>query len=192
MRKWMAGAMAACGLLGVASQGWAQGVIECRSSDYRYNECYAGDLVQPQLVYQISSSACIVNRTWGFSRNRGVIWVADGCSGRFADVGGYHHGRGDRYDEGSRMYDHRGNDIGAVIGGAVLGAIIAGAVSDSDDDRHHRNADRGAPPPPPGRTEFYRDGSYRGDPPPQPSANPEFRPYNAPPQPGRPEFHQGN
>ncbi|MNE24522.1 hypothetical protein D3C80_1178150 [compost metagenome] len=52
--------------------------------------------------------------------------VAQGCSGVFAAVGGYHHGRGDGFDPGARMYDHRGHDVGAVAAGAVLGAIIAG------------------------------------------------------------------
>ena len=169
MRALAIGVAATLGLLGTGSQAWAQSVDESRSNDYHYNECFAGDIDQPQLVYQISKSACIVNRTWGFSRNRRVIWVADGCSGRFANVGGYHHGRGDRYDDDARLYDHDGNDVGAVIGGVVLGAIIAAALGDDDDDKKHRSAT----PPAPGRTEFHRYDDYdrdsrRGDGPPQP------------------------
>ena len=53
----------------------------------------------------------------------------------FADVGGYHHGRGDTYDEGARHYDARGRDAGALIGGLVLGAILGGAASDDDHER---------------------------------------------------------
>jgi hypothetical protein len=30
--------------------------------------------------------ACIVNRTWGFNRRTGYIWVSQGCSGVFDDA----------------------------------------------------------------------------------------------------------
>ncbi|MHA3841740.1 DUF3011 domain-containing protein [Sphingomonas aestuarii] len=112
-----------------------QSTVECQSRSYKYEECWAGSLRSPQLVHQISSSACIVNRSWGYNRNSGYIWVANGCSGVFADVGGYHHGRGDTYDPGARAYGERGHDTGAVVAGAVLGALIAGAVS--HDNRKH-------------------------------------------------------
>ncbi|MBH1963087.1 MAG: DUF3011 domain-containing protein [Comamonadaceae bacterium] len=109
----------------------AQTTVECRSRDYQYTECSARDLSRPQLIHQISSSSCILNRTWGYNPRSGYIWVGDGCAGTFADVGGYHHGRGDTYDEDARHYDSRGNDAGAVIGGLVLGAILGAAASSS-------------------------------------------------------------
>ncbi len=121
--------------LAILPPATAQATIECWSRDYRYNECYAGELSRPQLIHQISGSACIVNRTWGYNPRSGYIWVSEGCSGTFADVGGYHHGRGDTYDEGARHYDARGRDAGALIGGLVLGAILGSAASDDDHER---------------------------------------------------------
>ncbi|MNT16200.1 hypothetical protein D3C71_1668890 [compost metagenome] len=59
----------------------------------------------------------------------------EGCAATFADVAGYHHGRGDTYDEGARRYDDKGRDAGLMIGGLVLGALIEGAVSS---DSHHK------------------------------------------------------
>lgn len=102
--------------------------VQCVSNGANYTECYAVMLEQPQLIYQISSSACILNRTWGFNPRSGYIWVANGCSGVFADMSGYHHGRGDTYDEGARHYDHRGHDAGKVAAGVVLGAILSAAL----------------------------------------------------------------
>lgn len=115
----------------------AQSTVECRSRHYQYGECFAGPLKKPQLIHQISGNACILNRTWGYNPKSRYIWVAQGCSGVFADVGGYHHGRGDGFDTNARMYDHHGHDVGAVIGGAVLGAIIEGMAEDNKHSRHH-------------------------------------------------------
>lgn len=128
----------------------AQTTVECRSRNYQYDECYAGPLSKPQLIHQISGSPCILNKTWGYNPNSKYVWVAQGCSGVFADVGGYHHGRGDSFDPGARMYDQRGHDVGAVAAGAVLGAIIAGVA---EEDKHkHRHT-----------TSNYRDdGGYNG------------------------------
>lgn len=123
--------------LGAVPQAAAQTTVECRSRDYQYNECYAPGLSSPQLIHQISSSACIVNRTWGFNPRSGYIWVGDGCAATFADVSGYHHGRGDTYDEGARHYDARGRDAGALVGGLVLGAILEGAASSGGHSRRH-------------------------------------------------------
>lgn len=127
-----------------ALPGQAEETVECRSSNYQYQECWAGPLHSPQLVHQVSNSACIVNRSWGYNRRSGYIWVADGCSGVFADVDAYHHGRGDSYDPGARSYSSRGHDTGAVVAGAVLGALIAGAA---DHHGHHHttsNVDPGS------------------------------------------------
>src|SRR5688572_3176319 len=78
-----------------ASSANAQATVECQSRHYQYGECYAGPLKRPQLIHQISGSSCILNKTWGYNPKSRYIWVAQGCSGVFADVGGYHHGRGD-------------------------------------------------------------------------------------------------
>ena len=58
--------------------------IECRSSGYKYTECEA-PFRHPQLVQQLSESECVANRTWGFKRNAGLIWVSDGCAAIFAE-----------------------------------------------------------------------------------------------------------
>lgn len=117
-------------LLALPLAAHAQSTVECHSYNYKYNECQA-PLRKPQLIHQISSSSCILNRTWGFNPMTRRIWVAEGCSGIFADVGGYHYGQGDRYDSGARRYDEHGHDVGAVTAGAVLGAILGAAVTDS-------------------------------------------------------------
>lgn len=140
MRNTIIAAGWAAGLLAFAPAALAQSTIECRSIDYQYNECDAGALSRPQLIHQISSSACILNRTWGYNPRSDNIWVAQGCAGVFADVGGYHHGRGDTYDQGARHYDSSGRDAGALVGGLVLGAIVAGALSDGDHHSSHRGA----------------------------------------------------
>lgn len=87
--------------------------VECHSVGYEYSECRA-PLQNPQLIHQISGSSCIVNRSWGFDRRRQRLWVDQGCSGVFADVGGYHHGRSGTFDAGSRRYDDRGQDVGLL------------------------------------------------------------------------------
>lgn len=132
-------AAAAFGILvwATASPANAQSTVECRSRNYHYDECYAGPLRKPQLIHQISSSACILNRTWGYNPKSRYIWVAQGCAGVFAEVGGYHHGRGDSFDTGARQYDHRGHDTGAVVAGAVLGALVEGLAQDNHGKHHH-------------------------------------------------------
>jgi len=119
-----------------ASSANAEATVECRSRNYQYDECYAGPLRKPQLIHQTSGSPCILNRTWGYNPKSRYIWVAQGCAGVFADVSGYHHGRGDSYDPGARRYDHRGHDVGAVAAGAVLGALVEGMA----DDSHRKHA----------------------------------------------------
>ena len=125
--------------LGWTSVAYAQNTVECASNNHQYDECWAGMLRAPQLVNQLSSSACIVNRTWGFNRKSGYIWVANGCRGVFADVGGYHHGRGDTYDQGARHYDEYGHDTGAIVAGAVLGAILSSANNASKARSQYRH-----------------------------------------------------
>jgi hypothetical protein len=114
----------------------AEVTVECRSINYAYTECQA-PLDEPQLIHQLSSNACIVNRTWGFNPHTRRIWVSDGCSGVFADPGGYHHGRSGTYDDGARQYDHHGNDAGAMVAGAIIGAVIGSAAASSGHHHSH-------------------------------------------------------
>lgn len=133
--KYVAAAALAIGVLAIAAPAEAETTVECHSRHFQYDECWAGPLKQPQLIYQISSSPCILNRTWGYNPKNKYIWVAQGCSGVFADVAGYHHGRGDTFDNNARHYDHRGHDMGKVVAGVVLGAI----VDEMAKDRHHKH-----------------------------------------------------
>lgn len=60
-----ASVLAASLCLMTSTPAYADDTVECQSRHYQYEECWAGPLSAPQLVYQISNSACIVNRTWG-------------------------------------------------------------------------------------------------------------------------------
>lgn len=137
MIRYMVMAAVAFGAPMFVSKAQAQTTVECHSRNHQYDECFAGSLKQPQLVHQISSSACILNRSWGYNTRSGYIWVAQGCAGVFADVSGYHHGRGDTFDSNARMYDHRGHDVGSVVAGAVLGALIEGMAESGKHNRRH-------------------------------------------------------
>jgi hypothetical protein len=53
----------------------------CRSDNFRQSYCAADTRDGVSMVRQISDSACIEGRTWGFD-NRGV-WVTQGCAGEF-------------------------------------------------------------------------------------------------------------
>jgi len=146
----LAAAIGVCTVQVTTEDASAQSTVECRSRNYQYDECFAGPLKQPQLIHQVSSSSCILNRTWGYNPNSGYIWVAQGCAGVFADVGGYHHGRGDGFDANARMYNHQGHDVGSVVAGAVLGALVQGMVDNREQNHRHT-------------TSNYRDDSgYNG------------------------------
>lgn len=56
-------------------------LFRCESHDGRTRECAANTRAGVQLVRQISSSACVQGRTWGYGRN--VIWVSQGCRAEF-------------------------------------------------------------------------------------------------------------
>ncbi len=200
--------------------GWiaapaAAATVECHSVNYNYTECSAGSLSQPQLIHQISSKPCILNRTWGYNRNSRYIWVAEGCSAIFADVGGYHYGRGDGYDPNARMYNNHGQDVGAVIGGAVVGALIEGMLGGKSSGTPHQTSNYNSnayyqnrstsnsgyagchglgclvgadAPPEPGQTQMRRGGSSYD--PPEPGQT-EMRRSNdddGPPEPGQTEM----
>lgn len=64
--------------------GWDRDIsLTCSSDDYRYRMCQVdvgrgGDV---RIVRQLSNSACIEGRSWGW--NRAGIWVSGGCSAVF-------------------------------------------------------------------------------------------------------------
>jgi hypothetical protein len=58
--------------------------VECRSRDGRYQECSIGRGNVGRLVKDESGGRCRRDSTWG--TRDGVIWVTNGCSGRFERV----------------------------------------------------------------------------------------------------------
>ncbi|WP_207790347.1 DUF3011 domain-containing protein [Sandaracinobacter neustonicus] len=166
----------------------AASTVECHSIDYQYTECSAGSLTKPQLINQISSSACILNRTWGYNPRSGYLWVAQGCSGVFADVAGYHYGRGDGYDSNARMYNDHGHDVGAAIGGAIIGALIEGMVTSNHSDYKHETSNYARPSRGSGYDGCHGTGCLLGsDSAPEPGQT-EFRGNDSPPEPGQQEM----
>lgn len=66
--------------------------------------------------------------------------MAEGCSGVFADTGGYHYGRGDGYDKNARRYDEHGHDDGKMAAGIVAAVLVGAALeSSSDKDKKKRH-----------------------------------------------------
>jgi hypothetical protein len=55
--------------------------VDCRSRDGRYEECNIGRGFVGRLVQDQSGGRCRRDSTWG--TRSGVIWVTNGCSGRF-------------------------------------------------------------------------------------------------------------
>lgn len=90
MRIWVwAGWLAAAALSGSAGEVRAQygheEVIRCESRDYRQVYCDIDSRGGVEIVNQLSDTACIEGRTWGWDR-RGV-WVSGGCRAEFAVAG---------------------------------------------------------------------------------------------------------
>ncbi len=66
---------------GSSGYGYGQQRVSCASNDGRRNYCRAPVSRGAELVRQVSRSACIQGRNWGW--DRGGVWVADGCRGEF-------------------------------------------------------------------------------------------------------------
>ncbi|QIL20730.1 DUF3011 domain-containing protein [Thermomonas sp. HDW16] len=66
---------------GNSGYGYGGQIFRCESNDGRTRECAANTRSGVQLVRQLSKSACIQGRTWGYGRNG--IWVSDGCRAEF-------------------------------------------------------------------------------------------------------------
>ena len=57
--------------------------VTCSSDDNRTRSCdWPRRAGRPVLVEQLSRTACVENRTWGYNGN--AIWVSNGCRARFA------------------------------------------------------------------------------------------------------------
>lgn len=97
-QRFIHGSWAALALLAVCGYARAQGyrddveVIRCESRDYRQIWCDADTSNGARIVNQLSDTACVEGRTWGWDR-RGV-WVSGGCRGEFEAGGGRGQGWG--------------------------------------------------------------------------------------------------
>ena len=117
-------------------------VVRCESNDGRTQRCplYA-NARGVQLVRQLSRTACVEGRTWGY--DRGGIWVSQGCRGDFIAAGsGNRYGGGadnggygtDRYDDGYGNGGYNGGHNGRYGG---YGQVFR---CESNDGRTHECA----------------------------------------------------
>jgi hypothetical protein len=89
------------------SGGGGASVLDCNSDGGRYRECQIGSGYFGRLVRDNSNGRCRENSTWG-TRN-GVIWVTDGCRGRFEKRRG-NGGGGGGGGSGQQVFDCRSTD----------------------------------------------------------------------------------
>ena len=107
-------------LLGAGGSASAQSTITCESRGGQYQSCSANTSGGVTLSRQLSSQGCWQGDTWGYDRNR--VWVTRGCRAEFR-VGG----------------TSSSNNTGAKVAGAlVLGAIVAAAIANKNNDRDDR------------------------------------------------------
>lgn len=66
--------------------GWNQRSVICSSSDRQYRECRTSFNGPARLDHQLSNSRCIEGQNWG--SRPGLVWVDDGCRGRFSEQPG--------------------------------------------------------------------------------------------------------
>lgn len=86
--------------------GSNNGSIRCESNEGRTRECATGG-GRVVIERQISKSACIEGRSWGYGRNG--IWVSQGCRADFRIIGNNYGGNyGDNY--GGSYSDNHGDD----------------------------------------------------------------------------------
>ncbi|WP_374605090.1 DUF3011 domain-containing protein [Arenimonas sp.] len=64
---------------------WQARSVVCSSIKDRYAQCATPFRGRARLVENISKTRCIENRNWG--SRRGLVWVDNGCRGRFAEDG---------------------------------------------------------------------------------------------------------
>lgn len=58
--------------------------VQCESKDGRQRSCtWDWNSGTPFLLEQLSTSACVRGRSWGYDRQRGILWVDQGCRAVF-------------------------------------------------------------------------------------------------------------
>lgn len=64
---------------------WNPQSVICSSKDRRYNECRTPFRNRARLIENISDTRCIEGQNWG--SRQGLVWVNNGCRGRFIEAG---------------------------------------------------------------------------------------------------------
>ncbi|MEY2919558.1 MAG: hypothetical protein RL261_863 [Pseudomonadota bacterium] len=93
-------------------------VLDCNSDGNRYRECSIGPGYFGRLLRDNSNGRCRENSTWG-TRN-GVIWVTNGCRGRFERVRGNGGGTGGSGGSGPAQAERACVDEVQRRGGRIL------------------------------------------------------------------------
>jgi len=125
-----------CGLLLRATPASAASRIVCESDRDNYNFCRIDTRGGVILRQQLSSSACIQGRNWGYDRDG--IWVDDGCRAEFEVQGRGSSSNRDRRHRGRSDRRSNNNDAAAIVGGVIAVAAIAAAI---DSGSHHNDKD---------------------------------------------------
>jgi hypothetical protein len=98
--------------------GGGANLVDCNSDGDRYRECSIGPGYFGRLVRDNSNGRCRENSTWG-TRN-GVIWVTNGCRGRFEKVRGNGGGPGGSGGSGPAQAERACADEVQRRGGRIL------------------------------------------------------------------------
>ncbi len=80
--------------------------FRCESNDSRPRFCAVNGRGQVMLTRQLSRAACIEGRSWG--RDRGGVWVSNGCRAEFSVVRGGGWGGAPGYGSGDPGYGYGG------------------------------------------------------------------------------------
>lgn len=86
-------------------------VVRCESRDFRQAYCAIDVSGGVRIVNQLSNTACVEGRTWGWDR-RGV-WVSGGCRAEFEVAGRGQYDRG--YGQGQGFGYGQGGGHGSVV-----------------------------------------------------------------------------
>lgn len=108
-------------LLATAPMASAESRLRCESNDGRWTACAIPAGSEVRLVRQLSRAGCWEGDTWGHDRNR--LWVTNGCRAEFS-IDGRDHG-------------HSGGG-GELAGALILGAIAGAIIANAHDDDHSR------------------------------------------------------
>lgn len=117
--------LALAGLL-AAMPTEATTTVRCESGDGRWKACNVETRGGVTLSRQLSHAGCWQGDTWGYDRNR--IWVTNGCRAEFRV--------GDRHSSS----DH---DSGAVAGALIMGAIVGAVIANHHDHDDNQRPDCG-------------------------------------------------